>query len=236
MGITGKLTITRIKSGRIEETEDTLAMEREISLDLHGRRILCSTCSPADFRELVYGFLRSEGFIEAKDHVTSLRSAGNEFLVELSEETRPPVDRLPARVESGFTIPITVLLAAARECRDRGIIFRETGGTHTAAIGADSGLITLFEDVSRAHALEKAVGDALLRGLNLDDKFIFLSSRLSKVMVEKIARCGIPIVGAVSAPTKQAVESAEKLGICVCGFIRDERVNVYSQQWRVRIG
>jgi len=81
--------------------------------------------------------------------------------------------------------------------------------------------------------LEKVLGDALLRSVTPDETFVFLSSRVPKRMLLKIVRCGIPIVAAVSAPTLAAVTTADKLGVCVCGFARGHRLNVYSHRWRV---
>jgi FdhD protein len=115
------------------------------------------------------------------------------------------------------------------------VVFRETGGTHAAALGDFTGIKSFFEDISRTCALEKAVGDGLLRGIDFSKTFIFLSSRVSKGMVEKAARCGIPIIAGVSAPTLQAVERAQTLGICLCGFVRDKRLNIYANKWRVKL-
>jgi len=89
------------------------------------------------------------------------------------------------------------------------------------------------EDISRTCALEKAIGEALLRGVDFEQSFAFLSSRVPSRMITKLARCGVPIVAAVSAPTMDAVRLAERLNICLCGFVRDERLNVYAHGWRI---
>ena len=52
-------------------------------------------------------------------------------------------------------------------------------------------------------------------------------------MISKLARCGVPIVAAVSAPTIDAVRLAEELNVCLCGFVRGERMNVYANGWRL---
>ena len=229
----GRATVTRIQAGRTEDVEDTLVLEREISISVNGERAVLTSCSPGHERELVYGFLFSEGFIGSVDEVASIESKGDEFFVEVEGGRHPTVDRFPPRVESPLTLPAGRLLDAGRECRERGAIFRKTGGTHAASLGDVSRSVNFFEDVSRTCALEKAMGDALLGGTDFGDTFIFLSSRVSLRMVLKAARCGIPIFASVSAPTLQAVEAVRTLNLCLCCFVRGERLVIYSHKWRV---
>lgn len=230
---TARIAIIRIEAGRIEDAEDLLVLEREIAIYGNGERAVLTSCSPGHERELVYGFLFSEGFIGSVDEVASIESRRDEIFAELGREPRLALDPLPPRVESSFTLSAERLLDAARECCGRGAIFRETGGTHAASLGDASRSVNFFEDVSRTCVLEKAMGDALLREIDFEETFLFITSRVSRRMVLKVARCGIPILGAVSAPTLQAVEAAEALNICLCGFVRDERLNVYTHGWRV---
>ena len=233
---TGRHPVTRIDAGKTEEISESLVTEHEISIVLAGQTLVHATCSPSFLKELVYGYLVSEGFIQSDRDVCSFTVRGNVAEVRLGDKPSAPQQPIsPRPIENPFTLSAGVLLAAAEECLSRGIIFRETGGTHAAALGDRSGLISFFEDISRTCALEKVLGDALLRTVALDETFVFLSSRVPKRMLQKIARCGIPIVGAVSAPTFDAVEAAEELGICVCGFVRGKRLNVYSHRWRVEI-
>lgn len=221
--------ILRFSGGKFEEVADLLAVEEDFVLAVNGEPLLAAPSLPGNSRELVYGALFSQGIIRAVDDLLSFRSEGE----RLSVEVRPYVPGPVTTINSSFTLPIESLIAAGRECAERAVIFQETGGTHAAAIGKSSGIENFFEDISRTCALEKAVGDGLLRGIDFSKTFIFLSSRVSQGMVEKVAQSGIPIVAAVSAPTLQAAELAERLGICLCGFVRGERLNIYTNSWRV---
>jgi len=128
-----------------------------------------------------------------------------------------------------------LLFAVADECQKRGRLYLSTGGAHFASICDSSGILNFFEDVSRHHALEKSIGDAFLKKVELKDKFIFISSRISLNMLLKVARCGISIVASISAPTFEAVETAEKSRICLAGFIHREKLNIYSHKWTIKL-
>jgi FdhD protein len=52
-------------------------------------------------------------------------------------------------------------------------------------------------------------------------------------MVGKCARSGIELVSAISAPTSLAVEIAERCGITLCAFVRENRATVFSCPERI---
>lgn len=141
------------------------------------------------------------------------------------EEARP--------VDSDLVMPIHAILDLCSAASLAAVIHAATGGTHSAAIGVDDRIAFHAEDISRSAALERAVGMAHIAGHPLSGSVLVLSSRVPDGFVSKAALSGMPIIAAVSAPTAQAVDRAERLGICLCGFVRGSRANVYSCPWRV---
>lgn len=121
-----------------------------------------------------------------------------------------------------------------REMRSRQTIFEETGGAHAAAIfSADGRIHSVAEDLGRHNALDKVIGASLLSGDGFAGRGVLLSSRLSLEMVTKAVRAGLEIVAAVSAPTSLAIEVADRFGLTLCGFVRGERLTVFSHPHRI---
>ena len=113
--------------------------------------------------------------------------------------------------------------------------FSRTGGLHAAGLfGNDGGLIVLREDVGRHNALDKIIGERALTGaLPANDAILMLSGRISFELVQKAAAAGVPIVAAVGAPTDLAMDTAAAVGMTLVGFVRDDRMTVYTRPDRV---
>ena len=57
--------------------------------------------------------------------------------------------------------------------------------------------------------------------------------RVSFEIVQKAAVAGVPIICAVSAPSDLAIETAERLGVTLVGFLRGDGFNVYAHDRRI---
>ncbi|NMG30072.1 formate dehydrogenase accessory sulfurtransferase FdhD [Aromatoleum evansii] len=126
---------------------------------------------------------------------------------------------------------LTALMAAMQR---RQHLFRTTGGAHAAALFSPrAGIVAAAEDLGRHNALDKVVGECLLREVPLAGCGVVLSSRLSYEMVAKAARAGFELVAAVSAPTSIAIVLAERVGITLCGFVRGPSATVYTHPHRI---
>ncbi len=140
-------------------------------------------------------------------------------------------------VASGPVIASSVLVTLPDTLRAAQTVFDATGGLHAAAIFSPAGdLLVLREDVGRHNAVDKLIGNAVMAGLlPLSDSVLIVSGRLSFEIVQKAAVAGIPVVGAVSAPSSLAVATAERFEQTLVGFLRDGRGNVYSHPERIHM-
>lgn len=127
------------------------------------------------------------------------------------------------------------LSALPGRLRDSQRLFERTGGLHAAAIAsADGDLLCVREDVGRHNAFDKVIGWAATAGLlPLRSHVILASGRAGFELAQKAMMAGIPLLAAVSAPSSLAVDLAEEAGMTLVGFLRGDRMNVYSGFARV---
>ncbi len=111
--------------------------------------------------------------------------------------------------------------------------FRNTGGTHGAALFNRSGeLLFVREDVGRHNAMDKLVG-AALRQPSAGAALLVISSRASFELVLKCVRARFPVLVAVGAPSSLAIETARRFDLSLLAFAREKRFNVYSASRRI---
>jgi FdhD protein len=142
---------------------------------------------------------------------------------------------MPALETDEFRIFAGVIHRVPASLREQQAGFAETGGLHAAALVTESGEIeAIFEDVGRHNALDKLIGWAALHARTpLRQRLLFLSSRGSFELVQKAAMAGAPILATVGGPSSLAIETARQWQMTLLGFVREERFNVYSGEWRI---
>ncbi len=239
-----------------QKRSDAVIVERPLSIEVDNTTYTILRTPGAD-RELVAGFLFTEGLIVTPDDIQMLREcpdspdaiavktrdAGDKPRRSLTitsscglcgrEDMRTMVAAL-GRVAGALSVPLAVLYRVPAALRGSQPLFDLTGGAHAAALFDASGnVLCVKEDVGRHNALDKLIGHALLRKIAMSELGLFLSGRTSLEMIAKAARARIPLVAAVGAPTTAALEAADQLGITLCGFLRDQRISVYSHRWRI---
>lgn len=138
-------------------------------------------------------------------------------------------------IESSCTVSSEVLGALPDALRQDQSLFSRTGGLHAVGLfEMDGSLAALREDVGRHNAMDKLVGWAFQNArLPLDQHIAVLSGRASFELVQKAVAASIPIVAAVGAPSSLAIELADRFGITLAGFVREQRLNIYTHPERV---
>lgn len=149
---------------------------------------------------------------------------GNDAIDELCARLLP----LPATEP----IPMGVLHAIPEGVRAAQGLFDTTGAVHgAAAFTAEGEVLLTREDVGRHNAVDKVIGRLLLDGrLPATGLGLFVSGRASFELVQKAWAAGFSTLVAVSAPTALAVHTARRAGLTLAGFVRADRLNIYSPE------
>ncbi|GAB0103649.1 formate dehydrogenase accessory sulfurtransferase FdhD [Nocardia sp. JMUB6875] len=134
-------------------------------------------------------------------------------------------------------LDVHTLTKLPAELRSRQQVFDATGGLHGAGLfTADGVALAVREDIGRHNAVDKLIGWALRENrLPAHDLILMVSGRASFELVQKAVMAGIPVLGAVSAPSSLAVDLAAESGLTLVGFLRGETMNVYTGEDRLAL-
>ena len=227
-----KIKIIDIKYGEINEAIDSVAEESTINIFANKKLAGRVQCSPEDEEKLVYGFLFTERIINSINDVKRIyfetQHGEKNFYADIEKET---MEVLPLSRE--IEIPANNLFNLMGTLFEKGTIFRRTGGTYISGLSDGERLLSVFEDISGKSALQKAIGNALLERTMHNSPLLLTSAGINETAIHYVKRAGIKIVASHSAPTDRAVEKAESSRITLIGFLRENRMNIYSAPHRI---
>ncbi|MBD1148245.1 formate dehydrogenase accessory sulfurtransferase FdhD [Pelagibacterales bacterium SAG-MED30] len=113
--------------------------------------------------------------------------------------------------------------------------FVKTGGIHASGLFDNKGeLINLKEDVGRHNALDKLIGNSLIKNqIDPINQFITCSGRLNFELVQKVLMTNIGLMIGVGAPTSLAIDLANKFDMTLIGFVKKDSFNVYTNNKKI---
>ena len=130
-----------------------------------------------------------------------------------------------------------IIINSPLTLRENQSEFTKTGGIHASGLfSSDGRLISLREDVGRHNALDKMIGDSLINNyLKPNDQFITCSGRLNFELVQKVLMTNIGLMVGVGAPTSLAIDLANRFDMTLIGFVKEDSLNIYTNNQRVII-
>lgn len=234
---------------RIRYTSSNSVIEKPLSVTMR---------TPGQDLDLATGFLFTEGIIKSVQDIsrvhTGFPTPENQVVVEFNDGVVPSLGSADRNfyttsscgvcgkssidavrmncmpVFSSLRLRAEIIQSLPGKLRDSQPAFERTGGLHASGLFDSSGrLLMVREDVGRHNALDKLIGAGMMnREIEFKSSILCLSGRISFELVQKAAVAGIPVIVAIGAPSSLAISLASEVGITLCGFVRNERFNVYA--------
>jgi FdhD protein len=237
------------------EEDDLVAVEEPLEIRIGGEPVAVTMRTPGHDEELALGFCLTEGLRPVAARLPDDLAAntvdvdGGEVDPERLRRNfytssscgvcgKGAIEAIAVdspRVGSSLEVTEGVVAILPGRLLEAQRAFAATGGLHATGLFSAAGELTCVrEDVGRHNAMDKVIGWAFLEGvLPLADRVLCVSGRLSFELVQKAAVAGCPVVVAVGAPSSLAVELAADRGVTLCGWVREGRVTVYTEPWRI---
>ncbi|MGB4596179.1 MAG: formate dehydrogenase accessory sulfurtransferase FdhD [Anaerolineaceae bacterium] len=242
--------IIRYKATTHSLTQERKDVVREHAclLKVNGQHWLTFICSPVDLEAMAIGFLFNENVI---DHLSDITELGLEMDSSVVSVTlNKSVDKPAAfhRTSTGIAINSTVsehpqldsfkltanqITTMFQQFLTQQSLHKEVGGFHSAALCNAQSPIIVVEDLGRHNCLDKLSGLFLLRGKPFVPHVIVLSGRISSEMIAKSLPLGVEFLVSRTSPTSMAIETANRCGVTLVGYLRDSQFDIYSHPERV---
>jgi FdhD protein len=236
-----------------------LPAEVAVALSFNGTTQAVMMATPADLSDFALGFAISEG-IATKEEIISMEVVETTQGIDVQTWLHPAAEARFAHRRRSMAGPVGCGLCGvdsiAEALRDVPKVTSDlhlhpsqicdavaalpafqtlhdtTRAAHAAAFWVPGrGVVAAREDVGRHNALDKLIG--ALAQAPQPPGAVVMTSRVSIDLVQKIAMLGAPMLIAVSAPTAQAVELAEKAGITLVALARPDRFEVFTHSTRI---
>lgn len=242
--------------GNFKSLRDNIAIEEITRLYINGDLYAVFHNLPSQVKELVVGYLLTEGLIKKVEDILEMNFSGRNIYIKLPEDKiSGALDKMrlittlcsggniisPSMFDaiqklrfSNIRFSVNAIFKSVEVLNSRALTFRASGGTHSAVlINRDCETIAFAEDISRHNAVDKVIGEAAIKGANLSELLLASTGRLTSEVVIKAVQVGIPILVSLSAPTSMGLKVAETFGLTLIGFARSKRFNIYTSPYRI---
>lgn len=225
MELTKSFEIEKVDNSGIHRVDDEVIIENYFNIIVDDKKVATLMCTPSDLENLVIGHLYSLDLINTIKDIEEICIEDNEAFVSLRDEksVKEPIK------SNKFTLDRQKLFALSKQFQNQSEVFKRTGGAHSCGLIDDCKIVKFEEDVARNNACDKLIGYIIKNEVDISDKFIFTSCRISDQIIDKILKIGFTLIVSQSSPTSVSVEMAKKAKVSLIGFARNERFNIYNK-------
>ncbi len=237
-----------IYDGDWHQVEAEVIEEGSLTIFVNGRELASLMCTPRDPLQLALGFLADEGFIQSLAEVAvatlcASSSCADLWLTHATPDT-PPHKTITSGCSGGLTFAdLSASMPPPKvehrlhpeqlgelivNLQNRDSLYARARGVHASALSDGNDLVMVAEDIGRHNTLDRLRGECLLREVDPAGMVLLSTGRISSEMIYKAALMGCPIVASRTSPTSLSVALARAWKITLVGYLRRNRMNVYS--------
>lgn len=250
--MTNRIEVKRYSEENFTEEKAYINRESAITLIVNGEEFMTLLCSPNQIIEFVMGYLYNEKIIAGLEDIDELYSIDEHSVaVALKDKTKSmPVAKIrTSGLGNGITFQRTVeekpietqmkispkkLLELMRKKETYEETYQRCGGIHSTALCDSNTILAFAEDIGRHNTFDKVCGVCLKNGIDMKDKLLITSGRISSEMVQKAVRTRIPIIVSLSTATEKAIRLARKMNVTLIGYCRNTSFTIYTNWDKIR--
>lgn len=237
--------------GYTEEAFDEVQAESALDIFLNDEPVMRLICDSSNIVALVVGRLFTEGFIRGIRDVEQVQvnRHATEAYVTLSQEA---LQKRAENTDCSESISVAThgalqrefssslcsvepvswspddIFAIARVFSQDSPMHKRTFGAHSCYVALGNRVLFCCEDLGRHNAFDKAIGRALIEGLDLKRVTVFTSGRTPADMTTKAIRAGIPLLASKAVPTDLTIELARKHGLTLICSAHPDSIRVFN--------
>jgi FdhD protein len=237
-------------------TEIRVPVERALTLYLNAQEIV-TMMTINDYPEyLALGYLLNQNMLRADDVVTEVvydddlqvvvvyTEHGTNFEEKLKKKTLTSgcaqgtafgdlMEAIEGAVLPQAELRTSWLYQMTQAVNTAPSLYLEAGAIHGCVLCEKGEPVCYMEDVGRHNAVDKIAGWAYRHNVNVADKIMYTTGRLTSEMVIKTVRMGIPILVSRSGFTAWGVELARQVGLTLIGRARGKRFIALAGEQRI---
>lgn len=230
--------ILRFENNKFEKTRDYIVKEEFYKLIVDGKHYYDIAASPVYIEDMALGRAYCEGLIEGIEEVAELNFIKDKNLIKIITKTDFEKKDYRFKEDNSYflnnKVKASLIFKIIDDLSEKSEIFKKTGGVHNALLANKKGEIMAFrEDIARHNTVDKIAAYILKNEIDISNKILALSCRISTKIINKVSKIGLTFIITQSPPSYNAIKIAEEKGITIAGFVRENRMNVYTHSERL---
>lgn len=252
-----EINIIQADKNNRRQITDYIIDEDILEIYINDEKSFQMVFSMTDTENLAAGFLFTQGIVHKKSEIkhievirqkkqchiqlnanASQRLADVKNLIQIKGSSggsllQDKTAGISISQNTNFTISVDQVNTLIQMHHNHSELFQKTGAVHSAGLCSPDAILSYFEDIGRHNAVDKLAGHILLNEIDTSQKIATVSCRMSLEIVGKIIQTKIPVMISNAAPTLGAVRLADRSGLTMIGFARNNRFNIYTHEERV---